>query len=106
MWQAVVLKHITFQVRQYHKDFYRPENLTLIITGQVEPREVLGALSGVEAKIQSKGIRPPFVRPWQNTVPPLTKPVDIVVPYPVDEEDNGMVYVAWRGPSAVTELYE
>jgi hypothetical protein len=46
------------------------------------------------------------MRPWQTEVPPLKAVVNKVVPYPSDEEENGMVYVAWRGPSAVTELYE
>jgi hypothetical protein len=52
-----------------------------------------------------QGERGPFTRPWQLPVPPLTESVDIQMPYPCDVEDNGMVYVAWRGPSAVKELY-
>jgi predicted Zn-dependent peptidase len=45
---------IYFQVRSYHKEFYRPENLTLIIVGQVKPDEVFEALVTVEDKIISK----------------------------------------------------
>ncbi|PNF33802.1 Uncharacterized protein C05D11.1 [Cryptotermes secundus] len=93
------------KVRNYHKEFYRPENLTLIIAGQVKPDEVFQALTTVEDKIISKGNRGPFTRPWQSPVPPLQESVDLKVPYPCDEEDNGMVYIAWRGPSAVKELY-
>jgi Zn-dependent M16 (insulinase) family peptidase len=43
-----------FQVRSYHKEFYRPENLTLIIAGHVKPDEVFQALRTVEDKIISK----------------------------------------------------
>ncbi|XP_069695441.1 uncharacterized protein C05D11.1-like [Periplaneta americana] len=93
------------KVRDYHKKFYRPENLTLIIAGQVKPDDVFNALSTVEDKIVTKGSRGLFTRPWQSPVPPLTECVDLRVPYPCDEEDNGMVYIAWRGPSAVKELY-
>ncbi|XP_067002472.2 uncharacterized protein C05D11.1 [Anabrus simplex] len=93
------------KVRKFHGDFYRPENLTLIITGQVKAEDVFEALLPMEEKIVSKGSRGPFTRPWQSPVPALTESVDLEVPYPCDEEDNGMVYVAWRGPSAVTELY-
>lgn len=93
------------KVRSYHREFYRPENLTLIIAGQVKPDEVFQALTTIEDKIILKGNRGPFTRPWQSPVPRLQESVDLKVPYPCDEEDNGMVYVAWRGPSAVKELY-
>lgn len=39
-------------------------------------------------------------------MPPLTESVDLDVYYPCDDEDNGLVNVGWRGPSAVTELYD
>ncbi|PSN43334.1 hypothetical protein C0J52_14179 [Blattella germanica] len=93
------------KVRNFHKEFYRPENLTLIIAGQVKPDEVFQALAPIEDKIVSKGNRGQYTRPWQTPVPALTNSEDIKVPYPCDEEDNGMVYIAWRGPSAVKELY-
>lgn len=43
-----------FQIRKYHHEFYRPENLNIIITGQVEPEEVFSALEAVEQKILRK----------------------------------------------------
>jgi len=93
------------KVIAYHKAFYRPENLGIVITGQVEAEEVLSVLDKVEEKILSKGEREPFLRPWSGSVPKLEIGREITVPYPADEEDNGLVYVAWRGPSAVTALY-
>ena len=42
------------QVRDFHKEFYRPENLTVIITGQVKPEDVFQALAPFEDKIVSK----------------------------------------------------
>uniref|UniRef100_A0A8D8XF76 Uncharacterized protein C05D11.1 n=1 Tax=Cacopsylla melanoneura TaxID=428564 RepID=A0A8D8XF76_9HEMI len=94
------------KIRTYHKAYYRPENLCLIITGQVEAEEVFKMLKPFEEKIMAKGSRDEFVRPWQSSVPPLPISVDKEVPYSCDEEDNGMVYIGWRGPSAVTELYK
>jgi len=41
-----------------------------------------------------------YERPWQSQVPPLEQSVDIVEKFPSDEEENGMVTVAWRGPLA------
>ncbi|XP_059480505.1 uncharacterized protein C05D11.1-like [Neocloeon triangulifer] len=92
------------KVRKFHKDFYRPENLTLIVTGKVKAEQVFSALSDMEEKICSKGDRGAFTRPWQSEVQPLAKSVEQLVPYPCDEEDCGMVSIAWRGPSAVTDL--
>lgn len=42
------------KVRKYHKEFYRPENLTVIITGQVKHADVFKALQPLEEKIISK----------------------------------------------------
>jgi hypothetical protein len=53
-----------------------------------------------------KGERGAFSRPWQTPVEPLAKSVEQLVPYPCDEEDCGMLILAWRGPSAVQDLYK
>ncbi len=37
----------THQVRAYHKKFYRPENLFLIVTGGVRPEDIFRALEPV-----------------------------------------------------------
>lgn len=42
------------KVRKYHKDFYRPENLCVIITGQVKHADVFKALQPIEEKILAK----------------------------------------------------
>lgn len=93
------------KVRDYHKKYYRPENLTLIIAGQVKPEDVFTALAPIESKIVSKGERGAFEKPWQSPVPDFPASVDKEVVYSCDEEDNGMVFVGWRGPSAVTDLH-
>ena len=41
-------------MRQYHQEFYRPENLTIVITGQVKHADVFKALQIIEKKIISK----------------------------------------------------
>ncbi|XP_069943754.1 uncharacterized protein C05D11.1 isoform X1 [Cherax quadricarinatus] len=94
------------KIRNYHKAFYRPENLHVIITGQVELEKVFAALEPMEKKILSKGNRGPFTRPWQSSVPPLVSSVDELVQYPSDTEDTGLVIVAWRGPSSVYQINE
>ena len=93
------------KVRAYHSQFYRPENLGIIITGQVQAEEVFRALEAVEEAAAAEGERGPFLRPWEGEVPRLELGREVEVPYPADDEDNGMVYVAWRGPSA-SSLYQ
>ena len=91
------------KVRDYHSQFYKPENLGLIITGQVEAEQVFAAIEDMEAACIKNG--EPFLRPWEGEVPKLEIGKEVDVAYPADDEDNGMVHVAWRGPSAVTNLY-
>lgn len=42
------------KVKNYHKEFYRPENLKVIITGQINPQDVFKSLEKLENKIMSK----------------------------------------------------
>ena len=42
------------QVCAYHRSFYRPDNLCLIVAGQVEPKQLLEALQPFEEKILRK----------------------------------------------------
>lgn len=93
------------KVKQYHKEFYRPENLTVIITGKVKHADVFNALQPLEKKITSKDNRGSFKRPWQSSVPSFTESVDLDVYYPCDDENNGVINVGWRGPSGVNEVY-
>lgn len=93
------------KVRQYHKDFYRPENLKIIITGKICHEDVFRALERLEKQILSKGERTKFERPWQTPVASLPETKDLIVKYPTDEENNGIFCIGWRGPSAVSEQY-
>ncbi|EEB10863.1 conserved hypothetical protein [Pediculus humanus corporis] len=94
------------KIHNFHRQFYRPENLTLIITGQIDEKNLFDSLEPVENKIISKGTLAPFQRPWQNPIPPFSKSVDSLILYPNDLEDNGIVNIGWRGPSAVHLYYE
>eukprot|EP00731_Ephydatia_muelleri_P024861 Em0016g1132a len=88
------------RVKAYHKHYYRPDNLALIITGQLEPDDVFTALAPFEEKVMSKGPLPSMERPWQSPVPPLLSSVCEVVAFPSDDEKDGMAVMAWRGPKA------
>nr|CAH7739234.1 unnamed protein product [Callosobruchus chinensis] len=94
------------KVRDFHKKFYRPENLKLVITGQIKHEDVFKVLAKLEEKIISKGPREPFERPWQSPVPPIVgDSKELIIKYPNDEENHGLYAMAWRGPSCVKDLY-
>lgn len=78
------------KVRNYHAKFYRPENLTLIITGQVKVDDVSKALKSVEKRILSKPKKPEFMRPWFSPIEPFANTVDKRIVYPSDCEDCGI----------------
>ncbi|GFS72170.1 uncharacterized protein C05D11.1 [Nephila pilipes] len=88
------------KVRAYHKEFYRPENLCVIIVGQINAENVFEALQPVEERIAQDSERKHFVRPWQSPVPPLPESTTLEVNYPSDEDEHGLVIAAWRGPLA------
>jgi len=41
-------------VKNYHQKFYCPENLYLIVTGMVEPQQVLETVNAFEQKVVGK----------------------------------------------------
>ncbi|XP_023210956.1 uncharacterized protein C3H1.02c-like [Centruroides sculpturatus] len=93
------------KIKEYHNQFYRPENLCITIIGKINASDVFKALSPVEERIIQKGCLPEFTRPWQNPVPPLSEPIVKTVPYPCDDCEHGIVTLAWRGP-LVKEIEE
>ena len=48
---------------------------------------------------------PLYKRPWQSTVPPLEESVEEVIPFPSDDEEHGMVRVAWRTAKAQVHTF-
>ncbi|CAK1549762.1 unnamed protein product [Leptosia nina] len=99
------------KVRDFHKKFYRPENLTIILTGQIEAEDVFKALSIVEDDIiaqREKAANEEWIKPWQ-TIPPPPRYGVLKEQWPADTEDCGQVLFGWRGPlltesSAIKDL--
>ncbi|CAG9567343.1 unnamed protein product [Danaus chrysippus] len=88
------------KVRDFHKKFYRAENLTIILTGQIEAQDVFNVLTTVEDDIiakREKESQEEWVKPWQ-TIPPPPVYGELVEKWPADTEDCGQVLFGWRGP--------
>ncbi|XP_072936349.1 uncharacterized protein C05D11.1-like [Epargyreus clarus] len=89
------------KVRDFHKKFYRPENLTIILTGQIEAEAVFASLATVEDDIITKReneTQEDWVKPWQ-TIPPPPQYGELKEQWPADTEDCGQVVFGWRGPT-------
>lgn len=67
------------EIRPFHQKFYRPENLTLIITGQIEADQVFEALRPIQEKVLSKPKRVTFEKPWQIPIGSIDESKDIKV---------------------------
>ena len=92
------------KIRDYHAQFYRAENLAVVIAGQVTIDEVAKALEPIEKKIiEKKDKKPAYKKPWQTPVQPLKETKDVKILFPSDEEECGLVYIGYHGPKATTE---
>lgn len=95
------------KIRRYHREFYRPENLCVIVAGSVREEDVIGTLERFESQvILPRSPISTWKRPWQSPVPPLLHSVEKTIQFPCDDDDNGLVYIAWRGPSCVTHIQQ
>jgi len=86
------------KVAAYHRRYYRPSGVRLIVAGDVDPQALLAALEPVQASIRAKGASfwpPAPERPWATPAPPLAASARADVAFPSDDEATGIVRVAW-----------
>ena len=82
------------KIKHFHEHFYRPENLVLIITGNIKSQNIFDALEKVEDKILKNREEEPvssFSRPWQTYLPALDLKEDLIKDqiYASDDETEG-----------------
>lgn len=91
------------KVRDYHKKFYHAKNLCIVITGPVKAEDIFKSIKPIEDKIVLKGDdKLVHERPWSTPVQPLEKSSEKKIEYPCDTDDDGLVYIGFRGPSSTT----
>jgi len=95
------------KVRAYHKQFYQSKNLCVVVTGPIDHTDIIKAIKPIEDKIVQKGMHnKPFTRPWMTPVQPLERSVEKKIQYSSDTDDDGLVYIAFRGPDVVQNFKE
>lgn len=92
------------KVKQFHRRFYDPCNMIVIVCGQINHDNVLAAVESVEERVLQDArrteIRNNFVKPFRSPIEPLKQSVDVSIRCPSDDESSGIVQISWRGPPA------
>ncbi|KAK9452286.1 Metalloenzyme, LuxS/M16 peptidase-like protein [Limtongia smithiae] len=93
------------QIREFHKQMYRPDNLCLIIIGTVDETELLDTVAELDKTLPSLPSTPnprPFVD--SIAVPALSETVVSEVVFPDKDESAGSVWLFFQGPAATDIL--
>jgi zinc protease len=78
--------------RQFHRRFYRPGNITMIVSGDVIPAEVQSLVEQTWGSWRLPGEDRPI-----PVAPPLAGPIEVDVPWPTPTLP--LLQVAWRTPA-------
>ncbi|KAI5818547.1 Metalloenzyme, LuxS/M16 peptidase-like protein [Pyronema omphalodes] len=93
------------RIRQFHKEMYRPQNLCVIIIGEVDEKELVTILDKFEKEHFSADYQldTKWKRPWVDSekVIPLTESKVATVEFPDTDESTGEIMVAFLGPDCM-----
>jgi len=96
------------RIRKYHKDVYRPQNLCVVLIGEVDHENLLDILEKFESSIMEDIPEPttPFRRPWidSNQAPLLRSSSTEFVEFPEDDESSGEIQISFFGPPSTDHL--
>lgn len=98
------------EVRNYHRDYYRSDNLCLVLVGSIPQDKLMASLNEIDATLL-KDVKRNLSRPWVDSKPAksFTASVHKDIQFPDEEESSdgsdpapqvGMVMVGWRGPKS------
>jgi Zn-dependent M16 (insulinase) family peptidase len=92
------LRDLTVQkVREYHRQYYRADNVIVVITGPVDLKRAIDALYPVEEKIVTRKDKNENPQAWTKPIPALTDSQEISIQFPSDDEEGGaIVAFGWR----------
>eukprot|EP00727_Mastigamoeba_balamuthi_P009594 m51a1_g5257 hypothetical protein (1336) ;mRNA; f:85508-91428 len=92
-------------VSAFHRRFYRPDRMGLVIIGPVDPEKVFAALEASDLPSSNATRREACEESpaWSDAIPALEQSRSAVVTFPAPEDDEegaqvGSVVVAYRGP--------
>ncbi|KAK4561151.1 hypothetical protein LTR86_005106 [Recurvomyces mirabilis] len=90
------------RIRDYHKEMYQPKNMRLVITGEVDHKELLQIVDAFEETILEDvpTVDAPFKRPWFDSkrTPPIQESIVKTVKFPEEDESSGELVIGYLGP--------
>ncbi|VVT56299.1 uncharacterized protein SAPINGB_P004943 [Magnusiomyces paraingens] len=88
------------QIRQFHKDIYRPDNLSIIVSGDIDPKEFAAVVQAIDDSMPALDKSHPHPRPFVDTEPSSypSKKVVKTVEFPETDETFGEISISWIGP--------
>ncbi|KAH3683917.1 hypothetical protein WICPIJ_005117 [Wickerhamomyces pijperi] len=88
------------KIREFHKQFYRAENLCIVVSGAVNETEFLKIMSDFDSELPDKDVN--FKRPFVDSeyqINPLTETIVKEVQFAEKDEEFGELSLTWVGPS-------
>ncbi|KAG2212301.1 hypothetical protein INT47_001660 [Mucor saturninus] len=90
-------------IRQYHNQFYKPDNLVIVITGKLDQVHLLSTLEQIDKAILDRHnytLPCPIKQPWMPAphIPDLQNDHIETIYFPGEENSMGEITVTWLGP--------
>lgn len=91
-------------IRKFHRDNYRPDNLCVVVTGSVDEQELLEIMEQIDSELPT--LAGTNKRPFIDSEPDnlLQKTTVKEVEFPDTDESMGEVLISWIGPLASEAL--
>lgn len=92
------------QIRAYHRKCYNPGNLAIIVTGSVDPNELVNV---IESIVEDWDATAPGKRPFVESLvqpSPLKETIERTVQFPEKDQSQGEALISWIGPLATDDL--
>lgn len=98
-------------IKQYHRDVYRPSNLSVIVAGDIDPQSFISTLDKVDEdyalnhaqQLEESHSRPFVESALSAAASPLINTTYRTIEFPDSTESSGEVLISWLGPS-ITDL--
>lgn len=84
---------------KYHQQFYRPQNMCIIVIGKVDYNKLKQLIDNIEINTTEtiESIKRPWVSDNRNEIEVFKEEIVEKFEFPSEEEDNGEVCVCIRG---------
>uniref|UniRef100_A0A060T0I3 ARAD1C08228p n=1 Tax=Blastobotrys adeninivorans TaxID=409370 RepID=A0A060T0I3_BLAAD len=91
------------EIAKFHKLRYTPENLAVMVSGPVEPAQLMEVMAQFDDKLAPSSS---FDRPFSSIDPPMAKSIKETIEFADSDESMGELQLSWLGPRGVQDHVE